>query len=36
MDCSNMEMRAQEMKGACEYRVEPGKGTTVHFRFPIP
>ena len=32
----NMRMRAKEMKGSCVVESEPGNGTTVLLRFPIP
>lgn len=32
----NMKMRAKEMKGSCVVESEPGKGTTVTLKFPIP
>ena len=31
----NMEMRAAEMKGTWKIESEPGKGTSVHLKFPI-
>ncbi|MGZ8516862.1 MAG: sensor histidine kinase [Chitinophagaceae bacterium] len=32
----NMKMRAKEMKGSCTVESEPGKGTTVSLKFPVP
>jgi NarL family two-component system sensor histidine kinase LiaS len=32
----NMRSRMEEIKGGFELRSEPGKGTTVRLRFPIP
>jgi ligand-binding sensor domain-containing protein/two-component sensor histidine kinase len=32
----NMKMRAKEMKGSCIVESEPGKGTTVSLKFPVP
>lgn len=32
----NMEMRASEMKGSCTIESQPGDGTRVRLRFPIP
>ena len=32
----NMKMRAKEMKGSCVVDSDPGKGTTVLLKFPVP
>jgi two-component sensor histidine kinase len=32
----NMKMRAKEMKGNCAIESDPGKGTTILLKFPIP
>jgi ligand-binding sensor domain-containing protein/signal transduction histidine kinase len=32
----NMERRAKEMHGWCIIQSQPGRGTTVHLRFPVP
>jgi len=32
---NNMKRRAEEMDGECVIQSAPGKGTTVHLRFPI-
>lgn len=32
----NMARRAKEMGGSCVIKSEPGKGTTVHLKFPVP